>query len=356
MNNLSPYEVYNLVLINDLRASVGSQPLAFDQALLDSAAFHTNDQISKNTFQHTADLPGLISQFGWEWRSGSYGVWENHAWWGNAGLSQQAYTETNQQHLVNSPSHYEAMVNPYVRVAGIGIEFGPAVDGDGQAYQGLTDYAYVTQIFANNERQSFLTGVVYDDLNADGAFDPLEGENGTAVRIVDVNTGEIFNTTTDDGYYGVEVGSGTYDVFTFGGGADEQIADNLVVGNLNVRLDDRDANVIVDPDPPQTYTFTNPNTYQIITGFDPNEDILDFSGIDANPKKNAPGDQAFKWIPTEHKAGQHELWIVHQDFDVDGDLDTVFRIDTGNATNSIAYLTDVQLTPSDFTVGVDLIL
>jgi hypothetical protein len=351
----SAVEVYAWTLINDTRAAAGVQPVALDPVLLDAAEFHTDDQIAKNTFEHTSDLPGLVSQHGWQWRAGTYEFWENHAWWGNAGLTEHQYADQNHLNLVNSSSHYAAMTDATVRVVGVGIESGPAVDGEGPAYRGLTDYQYITQLFGDNERQSYITGVAYDDLNSDGAYDIGEGENGTTVRVVDINTGETWTGLTDDGYFAFEVGAGTYDVFTEGGGANEQIADNLVVGNLNIRLDDRDT-AVVDPDPPQTYTFTNPNSYQIINGFDPNEDVLDFSPIDANPKKNAPGDQAFKWLPNTTKPSQHELWITHQDFDSDGDMDTVFRIDTGNATNSIAYLTDVQLTPADFTVGVDLIL
>ena len=178
----SAVEVYAWTLINDTRAAAGVQPVAMDPVLNDAAEFHTDDQISKNTFEHSASLTTLVSNHGWQWRSGSYEFWENHAWWGNAGLTEQAYADQNHLNLVNSPSHYAAMTDATVRVAGVGIESGPAVDGEGPSYRGLTDYQYITQLFGNNERQSYITGVAYDDLNADGAYDIGEGENGTTVR------------------------------------------------------------------------------------------------------------------------------------------------------------------------------
>jgi hypothetical protein len=346
----SAVEVYAWTLINDTRAAAGVAPVAMDPVLNDAAEFHTDDQIARNTFEHTSDLPGLVSQHGWQWRAGSYEFWENHAWWGNAGLTEQAYADQNHLNLVNSSSHYAAMTDATVRVVGVGIESGPAVDGEGPAYRGLTDYQYVTQLFGDNERQSYITGVAYDDLNSDGAYDIGEGENGTTVRVVDINTGETWTGLTDDGYFAFEVGAGTYDVFTEGGGANEQIADNLVVGTSNVRLDDRDLPAPVA----ETFNITKQSPAPIITTYD-DGDVFNFSAIDANVKQG--GNQTFLWRPTQNNTVKGELWMEHVDFDNDGDLDTAFMAnDHSNRQYAAVYVKDEVLTPADFTVGVDLFL
>jgi hypothetical protein len=349
MADLSAAEVYDLYLTDATRAAVGSQPLAIDPAFQLSAEFHTNDQISKNTFEHTSDLPGLISANRFEWRAGQYGVFENHAWWGNAGMTEQQYVETNHQNLVNSPTHYAAMTDPNSEIAGVGIEFGPAVDGSGPTYQGVSDYAYVTELFGWNERDPFVTGFVFTDKDGDGKLDMGEGQTGETVTARNVATGQTLTTTTDDGYYGIELDPNSDWIVTIG----NEPGTTIHAGTQNVRLDDVDP-VVVQPPAQDTFIFTKQAPAPVITNYDPG-DILNFSAIDANVKTN--GDQAFLWNPTTTHTSKGEIWITHTDFDQDGDLDTAFMAnDHSNRQYAVAYIQDDLINPGSLTPGFDLIL
>ena len=273
MADLSAAEVYDLYLTDATRAAVGSQPLAIDPALNAGAEYHTNDQIAHNTFNHTSDLPGLISANGFEWRAGQYGIFENHAWWSQAGLTQQQYVETNHQNLVNSPTHYAAMTDPNAEIAGVGIEFGPAVDGSGPTYQGYSDYAYVTELFGWNERDPFVTGFVFTDLDGDGKLDIGEGQTGETVTATNLTTGQVLTTTTDDGYYGIELDPNSSWSVKIG----TEAATTIQVGTLNVRLDDVDSIVV---QPPTNQTLRGNNSANVLTGGAGNDDIYGLGGND----------------------------------------------------------------------------
>jgi hypothetical protein len=241
------------------------------------------------------------------------------------------------------------MINPNHEFAGVGYEFGPAVDGSGPTYQGLSDYAYVTQQFGWNERDPFVTGFVYTDLDGDGRLDMGEGQTGETVTARNVATGQTLTTTTDDGYYGIELDYNSDWIVTVGNEPGTQIH----AGTLNVRFDDVDP-VVVQPPAQQTFNFTKTAPAVVITDYDPG-DILNFSAIDANVKQ--AGNQAFSWSPATTHTGKGELWMVHTDFDNDGDLDTAFMAnDYSNRQYAAAYIEDEVLFPNNFTVGVDLYL
>lgn len=389
MADLSAAEVYDLYLVDNLRATLGAQPVAIDPAMQQAAEFHTNDQISKNTFEHSPDLVGLVSSYGFEWRAGYYSMFENHVYRAGWNLDAQSYVNGMQTDLQNSSSHYENMINPNHRIAGIGVEFGPAVDGSGPAYVGYTDYAYMTQVFGDNERDPFVTGFVFTDLDGDGKLDMGEGQTGETVKATNVATGQVLTTTTDDGYYGIELDYNSDWIVQVG----NEAATTIHIADKSVRLDDIDP-VVVQPPVNQTLTgttgndvlvggagddtflfkggidtgtggagadifkmgpATGPGSRVTLTDFDKNADILNFSAIDANTKQ--AGDQAFTWNPysTNHKNG--ELWMEHSDLNGNGVLDTVFKIDTGNQTSiALVILDQPTLSPLDFTVGVDLFL
>lgn len=237
MADLSAAEAYNLYLVDNLRATAnGSQPLAIDPAMLAAAEFHTNDQIAKNTFEHSPDIVGLVSSYGFEWRPGYYGMFENHAFNAGYGYSEQQYVDLMQANLEASPAHYAAMTDPNAEIAGIGIEFGPAVDGSGPTYNGYTDYAYMTQVFGYNERDPFATGFVFTDLDGDKKMDMGEGQTGETVTATNVATGEVLTTTTDDGYWAIELDPNSVWDIEFG----DEPATRINVADQNVRLDDID--------------------------------------------------------------------------------------------------------------------
>ena len=108
----SPSEQYLLELTNQTRLSLGLQPLAWDAALSASSDTHTQWLFQNDVFQHTADLVGLISASGWEWRAGYYEFFENHQWsWGYPG-GEQAQVDVHYSGYLNSPSHYAAITDP----------------------------------------------------------------------------------------------------------------------------------------------------------------------------------------------------------------------------------------------------
>lgn len=141
MTQANAYEQYMLELINIERAKVGSQPLAFDGDLNESAENHSTWMIATDTFSHTGtggSSPGDRMKTAGYVFSGSWSWGENIAW-----MSTRAPTglqdEAQQLHtmLMNSSGHRANILNNNFREVGIGFEVGQY-----QAYEG----AFVTKI------------------------------------------------------------------------------------------------------------------------------------------------------------------------------------------------------------------
>jgi len=127
--------------------------------------------------------------------------------------------------------HRSTLMLAFFREIGIGISTGT---DNGQ--NATWDSLYIVQDFGTQTSNTpFVTGVVYQDTNGNGFYDPGEGIGG--VRI-DVAGSNFFAISSSSGGYSVPVpGNGSYNVtFSGGGQATTQRAVN-VAGSLNAKAD-----------------------------------------------------------------------------------------------------------------------
>jgi hypothetical protein len=333
---------------NEFRAANGLDPVGYDEALDLSAKQHSDEVLATDQFVHEDDLFGSIANAGFQFRDGNgngfyeYEILENHGYGTDDGADLTALVLRQQAGYEASPSHRAAMLDPDIEVVGFDITKGE--------FQG-NQVVFSTQRLVDQERASIVMGTVINDADGDRDYDIGEGLGGRTVTATNTAPKQDFTTTTNDtGYYDFEnLGAGTY---------------SLTTGNLpaqTVTVDgDRNAEVNfynpdgTQPSVPQTFSFTKQAPAPVITDYDPG-DILNFSAIDANVKQ--AGNQTFSWNPTSPHSGKGELWMVHTDFDNDGDLDTAFMAnDHSNRQYAVVYIQDEVLFPNNFTVGVDLYL
>ena len=144
-------------------------------------------------------------------------------------LSQHNGLFTDQ--TVAGRGHRMTTMLTYWREIGIGISAGSDV-GQGNTWDSL----YTVQNFGKLPNSTpFITGVVYQDTNGNGFYDPGEGVGG--VRI-DVAGSNFFAISTASGGYSVPVPTnGSYNV-TFSGGGQPTTQRTVTVANsLNAKAD-----------------------------------------------------------------------------------------------------------------------
>ena len=127
--------------------------------------------------------------------------------------------------------HRNTTMLPFFREIGIGMSAG-LDNGQGNTWDSL----YVVQNFGAQTNQTpFVTGVVYQDTNGNGFYDPGEGIGG--IRVDVTGTG-FFAVTSPSGGYSVPVpGNGPYTA-SFSGGSFPPAQQNTTVSNLlNAKVD-----------------------------------------------------------------------------------------------------------------------
>lgn len=269
MSQANAYEQYMLELINIERAKVGAQPLAFDEDLNESAEGHSKWMIATDTFSHTGaggSTPvARMKAAGYEF-SGSWAAAENIGWASTrapAGLQDEvSLLHTN---LMNSAGHRANLLNANFREVGIGFEVGQY-----GSYEG----AFVTQNFAVTASKPFLTGVLFDDMDGDLAYDVGEGLGNLLVSAKNTTTGVVTSfTTTPAGGYALELPSGGYTVTFSGGGY--SATKQVTIGTRNVKLD------LVDPVASIAKTITGSEAGEGLGGTTGNDAIRGLGGNDS---------------------------------------------------------------------------
>ena len=216
----SANEQYLLELINAERAKAGSQPLAFDNDLSESAENHDKWMLATDIFSHTgaggSSSTTRMKAAGYT-LTGSWATGENIAWATTRNPTGYA-DEVKLLHtnLMNSSGHRANILNPNFREVGLGFEVGD--------YKGRSS-AFVTENFGKTGTDLFLTGVAFDDKDGDRFYDPGEGMG--AITIAAKNAaGQTFTTTTAAaGGYDLVLKPGTYTV-TFSGSHNRQLHEN----------------------------------------------------------------------------------------------------------------------------------
>jgi uncharacterized protein YkwD len=144
-------------------------------------------------------------------------------------LSQHNELFTDQ--TVPGRGHRMTTMLTYWREIGIGVSAG-SDNGQGKTWDSL----YTVQNFGRQTNSTpFITGVVYQDTNGNGFYDPGEGIGGIRVNVTGAS---FFAVTSSSGGYSVPVpGNGSYTV-TFSGGVFPTTQKTAnVAGLLNAKVD-----------------------------------------------------------------------------------------------------------------------
>lgn len=132
--------------------------------------------------------------------------------------------------------HRDTTMLGFFREIGVGITAGKDNQNNPGQPNGAWDSLYVVQNFGAQASQTpFITGVVYQDTNGNGFYDPGEGIGGIRVDITGTN---FFAVTSASGGYSAPVaGNGSYTV-TFSGGSFPATQQNAMVSSLlNTKVD-----------------------------------------------------------------------------------------------------------------------
>ncbi len=144
-------------------------------------------------------------------------------------LSQHNGLFTDQ--TVSGRGHRMSTMLTYWREIGIGVNAG-SDNGQGNTWDSL----YTVQNFGKQTNSTpFITGVVYQDTNGNGFYDPGEGIGGIRV---DVTGSSFFAVSSPSGGYSVPVpGNGSYTVTFSGGSISTTQKAASVAGLLNTKVD-----------------------------------------------------------------------------------------------------------------------
>lgn len=216
------------------------QPLAFNAKMIAAARGHSAWMLATNTFSHVGanGSRGIdrLKAAGYAFLS-PYTWCENVSWRGNtAPIDVTTYTRMNYEGLMRSSYHRLNMLYEHVDEAGFGVLQGKFVSG----------YSFnvnmVTQNFALSAGSPdldarFLTGVVYRDLDKNGAYSVGEGIPGVMIT---TSVGSHHTVTSASGGYAVPVAGAsesTLLVTMQGGGVPTSQRSVSWTGLRNVKVD-----------------------------------------------------------------------------------------------------------------------
>ncbi len=281
---ISSFDQYTLELLNQMRANpqaaantylsgdlneglaagtistTAKQPLAWDLNLVASAQGHTSDMISNNFFAHTGSDGRSpfqrMNDAGYNFLTAG----ENLSTRGDSTLTAITAELTKQMNIdlfvdsgVTGRGHRTSMLNNNFESVGISNGFSSAYTPLGGLPGGV-----VTVDFGANNNGSFLTGVAFDDIDADNFYSPGEGLGGLNVVVFEAGTQNIVASTTtlDAGGYTLDLGAGLYDL-EITGDLGQLFEQGIVLGNENIKIDYNNYNVSAVPVPAAIWLFAS---------------------------------------------------------------------------------------------------
>ncbi len=192
------------------------QPLAFNPHLLAAARGHSQWMLDTDTFEHTgingSSFFDRMQVAGYEFVR-PWTCSENLGYRGTTGtLDVNSFTAIVHDNVFKSPGHRQNICNEKFDELGIG-----AVEGQFTSGGNILNTVMITQDFARSGSTPgpMCLGVVYQDANTNGFYDPGEGVPNITVRPA---SGAWHAVTSDSGGYAFpyESGSGALSV-TFSG-------------------------------------------------------------------------------------------------------------------------------------------
>ncbi len=210
-------------------------PLAFSASLLQVAREHSQDMHDRNFFSHT-NPDGLDAEARITANYGQHTATAENIACGTDNTAAQLADALMVDAGVSGRGHRKNLLHVYdfapLRQVGLGVYAASA------NASGYTDF--LTQDFATPyPDQAFLTGVVYDDKNGNGFYDPGEGLPSVVVM---PNYGFTYTFTSTSGGYAIPITAagtdGNWQVTFSGGGLVASFAKTVAVtvGGDNVYL------------------------------------------------------------------------------------------------------------------------
>jgi uncharacterized protein YkwD len=211
-------------------------PVAWNESLYDAALAHNHVMIEFDEQAHVlegeASIGDRVTDAGYQ--NGSI-VLENVYAFGKS--TEQAHAGflidwgDTPSGIQDPPGHRRNMMHPLVEEVGAAIVF----ENDSQTGVGPM---ILTQDFGG--RRDYIPqvlGVVYDDRDADGAYDAGEGLGGVQIEVV--GQMETFRTTTmSAGGYQLPVPNGTYEIYASGSRLSQPVSvAGVVMAGANVKVD-----------------------------------------------------------------------------------------------------------------------
>ena len=214
------------------------QPLAPHQSLINAAGLHSQDMIDRSFFSHTNPSGQTPAQRAQAAGYPTSAVGENIARHRSTGpLDEDQLVYEQHEGLFRSEGHRENMLHPPYEEAGMGIRSGIMVEG-GTTYNARL----VTEKFGIRGVNAFITGVVFNDGNADNFYGLGEAIRSGTVTATQTTSGAQYTADIGvSGGYGMIVPDGTYTVVaTFEvGGTPYTGTSNVTVASSNVKVDFR---------------------------------------------------------------------------------------------------------------------
>ncbi len=207
-------------------------PLTFNAQLLQAARGHSNDMLTRVYFEHNSPegvSPGnRMTNAGYQWNMMRENLAAKYRESG-VDLNEMGSQFLDQLFIdkdIPGRGHRTNILSADTKETGIGIVTGL------QAGETLTTYL-VTIDFGSSaiDSRSFLTGVIYDDINKNGLYNGGEGIAG-----VNISTGSEVTTTATAGGYGLPLSTGQYTV-TITHSSLGSITRNITMADQNVKLD-----------------------------------------------------------------------------------------------------------------------
>lgn len=213
-------------------SSARKPPLAHSTLLISAAREHSQWMIDSDIFSHTGvagSTPTERIQAAGYGLSGSWTTGENIAWQGTTGQSIDLTQAAVSHHelLFKSAGHRINILTAGFRELGIGQRQGMFLH-EGTNYLA----SMVTQNFARSGGNYFLTGVIYQDGNANNFYDVGEG---LADAIITVN-GQAYSALST-GAYTIPITNGNYTLAVGGAALGESVQHAIQVNNANRKID-----------------------------------------------------------------------------------------------------------------------
>jgi hypothetical protein len=207
-------------------------PLAQNLWLLAAARAHSQWMLDTNVFSHTGinnSTPGQrMTAAGYNF-TGSWSNGENIAWGGTTGSSINLTSYALNQHegLFKSPDHRVNILGEGFRELGV---------GQLQGYFAFEGKNYLSSMMSQNFAKSgshyFITGVAYQDLNNNNAYDAGEGLNAVRIKL-----NNKYYLAFESGAYSIPVTNGSYRLEFFGPTLNATAVANITVNNANLKQD-----------------------------------------------------------------------------------------------------------------------